>query len=197
MDEYNKYAALADTIKIEDITSNKRNQSLLKKLKDNNEDFNQMWICNEEQVCDHRDYVFDSAEDLAWLGYYLGQNTSLEELYFNCSPPASYNSEIEVFRRGIAHNNSINTLSFRCEFSFGESVLPMLDTFIKNNNKLEAINVEACEFGAEDARQLSLALGGCNKSLKNFRLSESNLQDGQLVDIITALSMHPQLELMP
>ena len=29
--------------------------------------------------------------------------------------------------------------------------------------------------------------------MKNFRLYESDLQDGQLIDIITALSMHPQL----
>ena len=197
MDTYNKYAALADTIQIKDITSNKDKQNILKKLKDNDANFNQMWISDEDQVIEPSvDYDFDSAEELGWLGYYIGQNTSLEELNFRHSPPASYHRGIEVFRRGIGHNNSIKTLSFGGEFSFGGSVLPMLDTFLKNNNNLSDIDIECCEFGVEDARQLSLALGGCNKSLKHFRLYESNLQDGQLVDIITALSMHPQLTVL-
>jgi len=194
MDEYNKYAALADTIKIEDITSCEQKQNILKQIKENDEDFTQIWICNPDNVVDERDYDFDSAEELAWLGYYLGLNTSLEELYIRYSPPASCSAGIEVFRRGLGNNKSIRTLSLGGEFSFGGSLLPMLDTFLENNKNLDNIEVEDLrEFGAEDARQLSLALGGYNKALKAFRLSESDLQDGQLVDIITALSMHPQL----
>ena len=120
----------------------------MKRLKDNDANFEQMWISDEDQVIEPSvDYDFDSAEELGWLGYYIGQNTRLGELNFHCSPPESYNG-IEVFRRGIAHNNSIKTLSFGGEFSLGESLLPMLDTFLKNNNNLSDIDIEGVEFGA-------------------------------------------------
>ena len=79
MNEYNKYAALADTIKIKDITSCERKQSILQRLKDNDPSFDALWICNEDQIQDNSDYDFDNAEELAWLGYYLGQSTNIDE----------------------------------------------------------------------------------------------------------------------
>jgi len=192
MNEYNKYAALANTIKIEDITSCETKQNILKNLKDNDRSFTQLWISSRDQVVDELDYDFDSAEDLAWLGYYLGQSTNVNHLHIRHSPPASYG--VEVFRRGIGNNKSIKTLNLGGGFSFEGSVLSMLDKFLKNNNKLVEIDVEGGELGVEGARQFSLALGGCSKSLKVFSIyDESNIEDGQLVDIITALSMHPQL----
>ena len=66
MDEYNKYAALADTIKIEKITSDRRKQSILQRVKDNDERFDKLWICSYEQVVDELDYDFDSAG--SWHG---------------------------------------------------------------------------------------------------------------------------------
>ena len=56
MDAYNKYAALASTMKIKDITSNKQNQSILQQLKDNYEAFNELSIesCeNDGQYSSH------------------------------------------------------------------------------------------------------------------------------------------------
>ena len=72
----------------------------------------------------------------------------------------------------------------------------MIGTFFKSNDSLSKIQIENCEFGEEGARQLSLAIGNCGKSLKvlNMANDEENLENGQVVDIITALSMHPQLE---
>ena len=43
-----KYAALADTIKIEDITSNEINQEVLRRLKDNDPSFIKLFILNEK-----------------------------------------------------------------------------------------------------------------------------------------------------
>ena len=71
----------------------------------------------------------------------------------------------------------------------------MLDQFFKNNHNLFEIAVSDCYLTDEDVRQLSLTLGSCNKSLKCICVENGEIEDGQMVDdIITALSMHPQLE---
>ena len=54
MAEYNKYAAQADTIKIEDITSDKRNQLILQRLKDNDPEFTILLYTND--INGHDDY---------------------------------------------------------------------------------------------------------------------------------------------
>ena len=41
---------------------------------------------------------------------------------------------------------------------------------------------------------MSLALGSFNTSLKHFNFSHNRIGNGQLVDVILALSMHSQLE---
>ena len=38
-------------------------------------------MCNIEHVIDNLDYAFENAEKLAWLGDFLGHDTSLKELY--------------------------------------------------------------------------------------------------------------------
>ena len=190
MDEYNKYAALADTIKIEDITSCERKQSILHQIRVDDPRFDKLWICTDEQVCDGRDYVPSTSTELSWLGYFLGSNSIVKELYI--SNDLFDISGMDVFRRGLGNNKSIHQLTLECFDLFEGQILRVLDQFIKNDNSLLEIKVNECQVGAEGTRQLSLAIGGCNKSLKRFRLSRNRI-DGHLVDIITALSMHPQL----
>ena len=81
MEEYN-YDALSSAIKIEDITSSKSNQDILRRLKDNDIKF--LWIYNGETTDrDDCDYIHDNNEDdMGWLGYFLGNSTSLEEIIF-------------------------------------------------------------------------------------------------------------------
>ena len=81
MEGYN-YDALSSTIKCEDITSSKTNQDILRRLKENDIKF--MWICNEETTDrDDCDYIHDNNEDdMGWLGYFIGNSTSLEEIIF-------------------------------------------------------------------------------------------------------------------
>jgi len=206
MDEYNKYAALADTIKLEEITSNKINQSILQYIKNYNDD-------NDKRLCsfyirhllrykqDNDVYIVNDGEELAWLGYYIGQCTNVRRIYFNFGDiPTSCSAGIEVFRRGLGHNKSIQELRFKGLSGSDGQVFTVLDLFLKNNHLLEEFEVDHCELTSENLRQLSLAIEGCNKSLKNFSLVRSgnrygsDIEDGQLVGIITALSMHPQLE---
>ena len=130
-------------------------------------------------------------EEIGWLGYFIGKNTSVKWLVFDGTaiPPHS-----GTFCRGLNMNNTLQKIMFRGVDLLNGQVLRMLDPFFKNNHKLTEIEVCDCELGTEDARQLSLTLGGCTKSLKHILLADCQMGDGQLVDIILALSMHPQLE---
>ena len=82
MDRNNKYDALANTIKIEDITPDEINQVILHQLKQNDYSLQRMQTCNfsRRKVLNMAGYVPGDLEDAGWLGYYIGQNTSLQEL---------------------------------------------------------------------------------------------------------------------
>ena len=47
-EEYNKYDALSSTIKIEEISSNVRNQEILCRFKENDQGLDNLWICNQD-----------------------------------------------------------------------------------------------------------------------------------------------------
>jgi len=199
-EEYNnEYDALASTMNIEDISSNEHNQEILRRLKENDPSFFQLWICNENQIHNQIGYVFDfcpnNGEELGWLGYYIGKNTTLKHLYISSTPSPSCNAGIEDFRRGLGRNNSIRKLSFFNHRRLDGQIFHMLDLFFKTNDNLNGIEVTNCILGVDSVRQLSLALGECKKSLKTFSMSSHNqTRYGQLVDVILALSMHPQLK---
>lgn len=197
MDEYEKYAALVDTIQIEDITSDEDKQFILRQIRDNSPEFTTLRLCDKYLWCDELDYWPENAKELAWLGIFLGGNTIINELYTTYTyvpPPKSCDAGIEVFRRGLGNNKSIQKVNFCFNNLSDGRLFSMLDTFFKNNNRLKEVEVEECNFGSGGVRQFSLALGGCQKSLKYIDISGSEMGDGQVVDIITALSMHPQLE---
>ena len=202
INEYNKYAALAGDIKIEDITTNKENQITLQRLKDNDPNFTSLEISAERYFHLHLngDYttVFlpGSAKELAWLGYFLGQNTCVNHLHICYSPPPSCNAGIEVFRIGLGQNKLIRKIGLdNVDLSDG-IIFQMLDAFFRNNHSLTKVESRGLHLGADEegARQLSLAIGNCNKSLKCFSFKGPLIGDGQAVDIIAAISMHPQLE---
>jgi len=69
-----------------------------------------------------------------------------------------------------------------------------LDQFFKNH-KLTSIDFSRCIFGNEDCRQLALALGSStSKSLTKMELKHCGITDEGMVEIITSLSMHPNIE---
>ena len=180
------YAALADTVKIEDITSDEPNQEILRKLKNNDESFDKLYILSD--ATETNEYIPIDGEDIGWLGYYIGQNTNLQGLYF-------YETiDNESFFKEMCCNTTIKNVHFNGINVLVGQVISMLGTFFKNNHNLIEIKIEDCDLGADGIRQLSLAIGNCNKSLSTFEFVDNEIRDEQLVDIITALSMHPKLE---
>jgi len=184
-----KYAALADTIKIEDITSNDANQNILLCLKDNDPGFDKLYMNKGNIDNDDTVYTLKDGEDIGWLGYYIGNNTKLQELHFSVA------IKDESFYKEMIRNRSIQKIHFFNVNLLDQLVFFMLGPFFKNNSNLIGIEVRDCDLGANDIHQLSLAIGGCKESLKSFELSYNVIEDdvNNMVDIITSLSMHPQL----
>jgi len=83
INDYDEFAALADTIKLEEITLSKREQDVLRRLRGN--DLQQLWICGQNYFGSATNaYSPDRSKELACLGYYLGQSTSVKALYVTC-----------------------------------------------------------------------------------------------------------------
>ena len=183
MEEYN-YDALASTIKVEDITSDEQNQDIIRQLKENDPNRDLVCICDEDNAWSENDYC-PVEEEMGWLGYYIGQNTSLWRLWID---------RIDIicsisFCRGLSCNTSITHISFRDINLSDENIFHMLNQFLKNNGNLSNFEAESCVLGADATIS---ALSSC-KSLEHIVLSTSQIVNGQMTDIIEALSMHPQL----
>ena len=191
MEVYNKYAALADTTKIEDITSNEVNRDILHRLKNNDEDFDQLWVYEEEELDqrDYNEYSPDSREDIGWLGYFIGNNTNVEEL--NLFHPIGVDKT--MFYKGLSNNRYIQKILFSCsgmELNWG--TFQLLAPFFKYNDSLIEVNLHDCQFLAEDAHAFSQMLGEFNKSLESFTFVYNQIDSESLVGVIVALSTHRQ-----
>ena len=192
MDGYN-YDALASTVKIEDIPYiSEVNKGILRRLKDNDPDFEKLRICEDDYGRDDYYCPGDNVEELGWLGYYLGRNTTLQELLFFSRTIYDAN-----FYLGLARNKSIRKIEFSHNIDLTDGqIFQMVAPFLKKNHNLTEFEVDECELGAEGIRQMSMALGGCNNKLKQIRLANNQIEDGQLLEIIDALNMHQQLEVL-
>jgi len=187
MDEYN-YDALACTVNIEDITSREINRNILRLLKDDDPSLTKLWICDLGDDEEGTTYIVSDDDDdgMGWLGYFIGKSSNLKEVNFYVN---IYDTRLF---KGLSNNKSIRKICIVYSHIFER-----LDPFLKNNHNLADIDIQLCGFDDEGAHQLSQVLGGCNsKSLKRICLSDNEIEEGQLLDIIQALNTHPQLEVL-
>ena len=110
MENYD-YEAAAGAIKIEDITSDETNRGILRKLKANDTEFDDLVVSEEEHYRDDRDYCPEDTRSLGWVGYYIGKNTYLRELILR--PVRDFNNIIETLCRGVNCNRSIQKIAFQ------------------------------------------------------------------------------------
>ena len=193
---------------IEDITTDHDNRRILSRIKRNKEDIQDLYIQNEHEIeIDDDDdeevidfgYVPEGVQDMGWLGYFVGKNEHLQNLYIRSFEPTSGADAMEAlesFLMGVNNNKSIKRLDFDCiDMFFGGRVFTMLEPFFKNNNNLITLNVDECNLGAEGARLLALAIGGSkHQSLQHVSLADNSISDEGMVDIITSLSLHPYMQ---
>ena len=214
MEEYNKFDALAsttnfkniNTIDDDDVTFDDLNQDFLRRLKENetlgdhclfiqNHDRDTLELSDDETT----NFFLNNNTTLGWLGYFIGKHTTLGELVLHGACPRVIDVfGVETFRIGLGQNRSIRKFELSYfDFPRDNIIFHMVDLFLKNNNNLTEIVVETSEFGAGGGHLLSSMLGGCNSNttLKYIKISENGMiVDGQLVNTILALGMHPQLE---
>ena len=86
-------------------TSLRLNQSILQKLKDNDESFKELNIVSVAGKNDDDKYVPIDGEDMGWLGYFIGQNTKLQVLQV-------FETIDNEFYKGMSCNTSIRVLFF-------------------------------------------------------------------------------------
>ena len=192
------YDAQADGINVDDIATNKNNRIVLRRIKRNEADYN-LWIQNQHdddgEACG--DYVPEGANDMGWLGYFIGKNEYLTNLNIRTFEPTSGLSIMEIlepFFNGVANNKSITKLNFYGMDLLDGKIFTMMCPFFENNNKLSHITITDCQLGDDGWRLLALAIGSSkHKSLQKMLLLSCNVSDEGSVDIITALSMHPHL----
>jgi len=108
-------------------------------------------------------------DDTGWLGYYISNNTNLQELQFY--KPIND----ESFYKEISHNNSIRRMYFYINGSLDENIFRMMSPFFKNNYNLNEIEVDECDLRVEDSRQLSLAITGVCSQLKKITISHKTI----------------------
>ena len=133
-----------------------------------------------------------------WVGYFVGKNIHLKKLFFVHFNPRSadesYSDVLISFLRGVNCNRSIEKIEFGAFDLLNGSVFTSMDQFFKNNSQLISIRILCCyNFGVEGCRSFALALGSF-ESLNTLNLQHNDIADEGLVDIITALSMHPYLD---
>ena len=203
MDNIHAYDAHAHTIRVDVIAADSRNRIILRRLQRNDSDVaTALWIQNEydedEHYEDFIDYCPEGANDMGWLGYFVGKNEHLRDLHicpFTSTSGSSIRDVIEPFFRGVSSNNAIQTITFTRMDLLGGEVFTMLTPFFKDNYNLANININNCDFGNGGCRLFALALGSStNKSLQKVELEDNNISEEGIVDIITALSMHPHLK---
>lgn len=197
MNSYSDYHAKVGVTKVEDITSCKRNQQILRQLKNNDPQFTDLLLTSDCDADDEGVYdpAADGSIDLGWLGYFIANNTQLKILRVRADEIDNFNDIVSHFCRNVNHNRSIQKIYFDGLDGGGE-ILRLMSPFFKNNYSLNGIELIYCNLEAKGLRSLSLAVAGCGGTLKCFKLTnrkQNNVSDS-LVDVIVALSMHPHLE---
>jgi len=201
---FQQYNDNAGCTRTRDITTNSNNRIVLRRIKRNSkydENNNTLYIQNQhdDEGEDCIDYVPESAYDMGWLGYFIGKNKNLTNLYLSPFTPSSSGSFEEVltpFLIGVNNNRSITSLDFcRGLDLLGGKIFTIMGPFFENSPVLAELHINECNLGDNGWRLLALAIGSSKaKSLQKVTLVDCNVSDEGLVDIITALSIHPHLQ---
>ena len=151
---------------------------------------------------DDTDFVVRDGDDMGWLGYFIGRNTKLQELFIwsRLEGNSDY-SRIDALTQGISLNKSIQKLEISTEF--GDLFLQRLGPFFRSNSSLIHLLLSEFDLGPESARNLAVMLR--DMSLEYFHLeglcyddySENFIdEDGVSAEVMAALSKHTGLERM-
>ena len=131
------YDAVASTIKVEDITSNDTNRKILRKLKANDAEFDDLVVVSSRDYDDNNEYCPEDTRSLGWLGYYIGKNTKLQGLILRLNPLRYFHNraDIEDFFRGVNCNRSIQEIHFHNTDISGGGDFPITSSFLREQQQ--------------------------------------------------------------
>ena len=197
IDQYNAQVA---TLDIDDIADDENNRDILHRMKNDNtfcEYEYDLWI-QETVDGEDSDYRPEGVEDMGWLGYFIGRHMHLNGLYIKDFDPMwgdVASDALVPFLEGVSRNTSIKKFWLLDTDLLNGRVFTALGSFFTSNQRLDTIKLHNCDFGADGCRLFTLALGNSiNKTLQHMVLESNGIAEEGLVDIITALSMYPQLK---
>jgi Ran GTPase-activating protein (RanGAP) involved in mRNA processing and transport len=174
----NQYDALAATVRIKDITSSGRNRALLHRIKNNDPSLTSLSM-------DYFDYdgrfIPREGDDLGWLGYFIGRNETLTNLYLRYLPGGR--EQAEKFFIGMQYNKSIKDVEIWGDYNLNEGFAVM------NFPHVATMTLD-CDrpLERENAHYFALGLRRC-KSLKKYT-------GPVIAEIVAGLSALPALESM-
>eukprot|EP00984_Skeletonema_dohrnii_P001466 scaffold468_cov84-Skeletonema_dohrnii-CCMP3373.AAC.1 len=188
--------ALARDIILEDITSSKKNAEVLRRLRDNDQNWGVDDALFIEEAYDENDdgdemvFMISEGDDLGWLGYFIGRNQSLDVLAIHFLPQER--ERVDAFIKGVNCNRSLREFSLVYPMDAG---LHNLCSFFRDNNNLRSIHLCRTQIGRECAHELALALSQRQaQSLMQLNFIKNNLDDEGFAEIVQALWTQPQLE---
>lgn len=195
--DYSYYKKHAQDVKPEDITSSEQNKDIVQKLRDGDPDLTSLCILDEYEYNGDDVFFVEEADDLEWLGYFIGESKTLDILRLSGDPFLLPDGMIE----GICRNQSIQSLDIK-ENEPADTTFFHFAPFFDRNKSLTSLTYECNSVGSDQsARNFSMALVKC-KFLKHLCLQGCPLGGNQFSDeafrdnIVTALSFLPQLEVL-
>ena len=190
------YDTLAASVKPKDITSCRNNRAVLHRIKNNDPALTRLYIIEADEDDDLDGVAISSfspsiflmeGDDLGWLGYYIGENKTLETLkiYHLLALPAQ--EQIENFFNGLQRNKSIKDIYCHGSLvgTLGEG-LSAINLPHVTNMSMDYDPDEEEEFHFEMAHYFALGLQRC-KALVNYR-------GPMTAEIVTSLTALPMLE---
>ena len=185
MQDYEYYQANAQTVNLEDITSDEENAYILASIRDNAPDMTSFAI-NNVHDCDG-DFVVREGDNLGWLVYFVGRSEKLKKIDIIDVPD---NINLDAFLEGLGRNRSIGKLEIWCDLG---GSFQRLMPFLRNNNSLHELKFNGFGVGLQCARNIALLLRQ-QSSLKRLTFDGQDFDDDGFVEIAAALTSQPQIE---
>ncbi len=192
------YSTHAPTVNLENVTSSDDNAIILQKLRDNDPDLTRLYIEQEFFEDPSCEFVVTEGDDLGWLGYFLGGNTTLTELHIEYLSEEKW--RIIAFIRELVSNRSIQKLRVSTDLGDGfhslGDLLMKSDTLVSLEFNSTGHNFDTIEL--QCARNIAIMLGQQNQynHLTSLMFEDIDISGEAMSEIATALTAHPQLEVL-